>query len=462
VQSRVESKKNITAADWLCNGLTDHLADKVANLLRPLPYDARRIEGYERRAFAVLRRLAFINADCIRTAPDQVPISPLVDAIPMSILEHTAALERGLALQGHNLTYDGDWVRCKTCCKRRTRRFSCWSRLPCCEGGLAALGKRKTRDEPIDKRRVEAKPNPVHEDWSMRTSPLDEEDDVFDNDAEDDHGVPEAEAEGTLVEAPAEGESIPIAASAGEIGTKQEAARRRKENKEKSKTNRTMSKRNHQAAWNLMLRSLTADTAPDASRREGKIGAHPWHAIHASHDLRVVAGVAVCARCGGWSSLKRSQKLRQHCTARIKKGTVTAFRRVLRARNPVQSVSNPHKRTRGAAKGKLDGPKFAKGASESSDAAERRRGTSCGSGAEVPLAGTANVSGHRARGVRCRFGRKCRAGSANRNAGSVVPAIHESDPVGVKRDHRGLSIALLERVRAKELRSKRVTAPMHV
>jgi hypothetical protein len=143
VGSKVEGEKTITAADWLGNGLTDHLADKVAEWLQPLPYDAARFGGNERRAFTVLRRLAFIEADCIRAAPEEVPLAPEVITEPTGVGEQVAAIWSGLENAGHSLYTDGKWVRCKVSCKRRQCKFERCDKLPCCRGGLAALGKRK-------------------------------------------------------------------------------------------------------------------------------------------------------------------------------------------------------------------------------------------------------------------------------------------------------------------------------
>jgi hypothetical protein len=123
VGSMREGAKTIVAADWLCNGLTDHLADKAAEILQPSRLDVIRYAGYERRAFTVLRRLAFIEADCLRSAPEQVQLAPVEYVIPCGVAAHAADICDGVVTRGHRLYGDGVWVRCKVCCKRRACSF---------------------------------------------------------------------------------------------------------------------------------------------------------------------------------------------------------------------------------------------------------------------------------------------------------------------------------------------------
>ena len=53
------------------------------------------------------------------------------------------AIEASSYRTGHSLVTDGKWVRCSICCKRRGAAFSRWGNVPCCSGGMPALGKRK-------------------------------------------------------------------------------------------------------------------------------------------------------------------------------------------------------------------------------------------------------------------------------------------------------------------------------
>jgi hypothetical protein len=146
VGSKAEGGKNITAQDWLCNGIADTLAAEAAKIFQPQRMDVIRFAGSERRAFAVMRRLAFIEAECIRAAPDLVPLAPQTETEPASISHHLDDLDTQIAGVGHQLIYDGRWVRCRICCKRRNCRFMKWGNIPCCAGGFAALGKRRHAD----------------------------------------------------------------------------------------------------------------------------------------------------------------------------------------------------------------------------------------------------------------------------------------------------------------------------
>jgi hypothetical protein len=119
-------------------------------------------------------------------------------------------------------------------------------------------------------------------------------------------------------------------------------------NKKHRTITKLRSKLNSTAAWGSLLKGLCASNVSDQG--EGRGGSHPWATVHDSHELKVVSKRLVCARCAGWSTRKRSGKLWNPCTAVIRRGTVTAFRRIMRGQNPLQKVFRPNRRTRGAAK----------------------------------------------------------------------------------------------------------------
>ena len=105
--------------------------------------DIIKYAGFERRAFAVMRRLAFIDAECIRAAPDLVPLAPKMVIEPESVGNGLCNLSAEIEGPGRKLFTDGRWVCCRVCCKSRKCGSMKKGRLPCCAGGLAALGRYK-------------------------------------------------------------------------------------------------------------------------------------------------------------------------------------------------------------------------------------------------------------------------------------------------------------------------------
>jgi hypothetical protein len=183
---------------------------------------------------------------------------------------------------------------------------------------------------------------------SMRRACFDEEEDPFGSDQQevDLEAISQA-AERSGVSKSTESEE-PQAAEPVEYGTRAEAAKRRGANKDKRKAASRGSKWNAKVACRSLLKGMAEHPVLDHGSGTGS--AHPWHAIDASHDIRVVSGVVVCVRCGGWSVSKRSFKLRHPCVASIRPGTITAFRRSMRGTKPVQPPTQVRRRGRGAAK----------------------------------------------------------------------------------------------------------------
>jgi hypothetical protein len=290
--------------------------------------------------------------------------------------EQMDVIQSGLENAGHSLYTDGRWVRCKVCCKRRKCKFERWDKLPCCRGGLAALGKRKADGQSRDVTSVvgiESKaaktdanePRPSEDgETSAARHAFDEEEDPFGEQLSEPEVLEESgePLEYIGIESIVTVTERRLIAPAGvawgadnqevEYATRAAAAKRRKDNKAASRVRNLRGKRNRATAWHRLVSDLSAHPATDQGTGSGS--AHPWSAIHESHDLRVVSKVVVCARCGGWSSRKRSFKLRRVCESRIKAGTVTAFRKILKGLNPLQPANKAHRRARGASKGKYE------------------------------------------------------------------------------------------------------------